>query len=154
ACNPVTYNASPTADPTKCDPGGQEPRALVALHGSDFATGTVSIDGSIQGGDVAQINIGGTPYKYVIQAGDTLASVRDGLIQVINADPNAVVTAAATGAFTRVRLTAKVPGVFGSGYALSANGGSVTNSANASSGIAVTATNSRLCCFSVKGAGQ
>src|SRR5262249_47031672 len=122
ACNPVTYNASPTADPTKCDPGGQEPRALVALHGSDFPTGTVSIDGSIQGGDVAQINIGGTPYKYVIQAGDTLASVRDGLIQVINADPNAVVTAAATGAFTRVRLTAKVPGVFGSGYALSANG--------------------------------
>ena len=43
------------ADPT---PGAQEPRAAIAMHASSFATGTVSVDGSIQAGDVGTITVG------------------------------------------------------------------------------------------------
>ena len=62
------------ADPT---PGAQEPRAVIATHASSFATGTVSVDGSIQAGDVGTVTVGGVTYTYTVLATDTLASVRD-----------------------------------------------------------------------------
>lgn len=71
------------ADPT---PGAQEPRTAIALHASSFATGTVSVDGSIQAGDVGTVTVGGVTYTYTVTATDTLASVRDQFVALINAD--------------------------------------------------------------------
>src|SRR6185312_13558719 len=55
------------ADPT---PGAQEPRAVIATHASSFATGTVSVDGSIQAGDVGTVTVGGVAYTYTVTASD------------------------------------------------------------------------------------
>ena len=47
-------------------------------------------------------------YKYTVKKDDTLADIRDGLIEQINADEQ--VSASAAGVFTRIVLKAKIPG--------------------------------------------
>ncbi|MGH9664289.1 MAG: hypothetical protein ACRD9L_07695, partial [Bryobacteraceae bacterium] len=100
---------------------GDDPRVAVALHGSSYATGTVSVDGSVNSGDVGSITIEDATYTYTVQSTDTLASVRDTFVALINADPNGRVVASAAAAFTRIRLRAKQPGPVGDGIAISAN---------------------------------
>ena len=41
-------------------------------HTSSFATGTITVDGSIEAGDTGTITIGDRSYTYTVQAGDTL----------------------------------------------------------------------------------
>jgi phage tail sheath gpL-like len=71
----------------------------VVLHGSSQATGVILIDGAIQAADVATVTIEDRAYTYTVQSGDTLDSVRDGLVALIKGDSK--VTATAGIAFAR-----------------------------------------------------
>ena len=117
--------------------GTTDPRPGVVYHASPYATGTVSVDGSVNTGDVGTIKIQDRSYSYTVQSSDTLATVRDGLIKAVNKDPK--VTAFAAGVFTRIRLQAKAAGAAGEGITYSA---SVTSSAK----LLLTATGTALCC--------
>ena len=119
---------------------GSDPRAAVVMHGSVNASGTVSVDGSIQAGDVATVTIEDRPYTYTVAKDDTLAIVRDRLIDRINQDPK--VTAFAAGSFTRIRLRAKVPGPAGNGIKFSASN-------NDGGQIIMTALTPQLCCANI-----
>ncbi len=116
---------------------GPEPRVATLMHGSAQASGTVSVDGSINAGDVGTVTIEDRSYSYTVQASDTLASVRDALVVLINQDPK--VEAFAAVSFTRIRLRARVPGPDGNGIQFS---GSNSNGAQ----LIITAFNSQLCC--------
>jgi len=89
---------------------GTDPRRVKAFHTSNSAIGVVSIDGSIQGGDVATLGIEDRTYSYKVQGTDSLATIRDGLIALINSNGNEKVTAEPAGQFTRIVMTAKIPG--------------------------------------------
>jgi uncharacterized protein (TIGR03437 family) len=101
--------------------GGSDPRPVVAYHTSGNAIALVDVDGSVTAGDVATIMIGSNSYNYTVQSTDTLQSVRDGLIVLIDANPDEKVTATAAGEFTRIILTAKVGGPAGNGIAIAAS---------------------------------
>ena len=147
--NPAIFN-DPSAQP---NPG-------VAFHSSSQATATISIDGSIQGGDQASIHIRDRVYTYTLQPSDALVTVRDALIAMINAsDPE--VQASASGPFARIRLKAFLPGPMGNGIPVSTNATStiVTTAATsttaasyAAAKIIMTAFNPVLCCANVAGA--
>jgi hypothetical protein len=116
---------------------GPDPRPAIVQHGSVNASGTVSVDGSIKAGDIGTVNIEDRSYPYTVVDGDTLATVRDHLIDLINQDPK--VTAFAAGSFTRIRLRAKVPGPIGNGIKFSANN-------NDGGQLILTALTPELCC--------
>jgi uncharacterized protein (TIGR03437 family) len=127
-----------------------DPRPAYAYHGSSYAVDIVSVDGTINGGDVATIQIQDRIYNYMVQATDTNLSVEDSLIVMINANPQEVVTASAAPAFTRIILQAKVPGPEGDGITVTAT--QTTTAASGSPAIVLTALNSALCCANVAGA--
>ncbi len=127
-----------------------DPRPAIAYHGSSYATDIVSVDGSINAGDVATITIQGRAYSYNIQATDTTASVRDSLIYLINSNPQEIVTASAAAAYTRIVLQAKVPGPEGDGIPITAT--QTTTAASGSPAIVLTALSPALCCANVAGA--
>ncbi len=121
---------------------GVDPRPAIALHSSSYATGTVSVDGTAKAGDIATVKIEERPYSYTVKDGDTLESIRDGLIALINRDEKVMATAAS--AFTRIRLRARVPGPEGNGMKYSADAGS-------SAQVILTPTTPELCCANVAG---
>ena len=107
---------------------GNDPRpASPAIHSSNYATGVISVDGTIKAGDVGSICIGssavltatttaptgctGQLYSYTVEGGDSLASIRNALISLLAADPQ--VTATPSSEFTRILLQAKLPGAAG-----------------------------------------
>jgi uncharacterized protein (TIGR03437 family) len=112
-------------------------------HGSSRATGTVSVDGTAAKGDVATVTVEDRTYTYTVVDGDTLESIRDRLIDLINQDPK--VEAFAAGMFTRIRLRARVEGPDGNGIKFGA-------SAPEGAQVIMTATNTTLCCANVRGA--
>ncbi len=128
--NRVT-TTSPVAVPIiKQNPGifaaeGLDPRPGLLQHFSDRATGTVSVDGTANANDIATVVIEDREYSYTVKSGDTLATIRDGLIALINANANEKVEAYPAGVFTRIRLRAKVTGEQGNGitYSGKANDG-------------------------------
>jgi uncharacterized protein (TIGR03437 family) len=122
-----------------------DPRVAMAYHGSSYATGTISVDGSIQAGDIATISIEDRTYTYTVQSGDTLANVRDALIASINSNTQEKVIAFPAAAFTRIRLRSKVPGPDGNGLPISVSVGTGAL-------VILTATNSGLCCANISGA--
>ena len=122
---------------------GKDPRPGVVYHASSRATGTISVDGTAAAGDIATVKIEDRSYSYTVKDGDTLASIRDALIVLINDDPK--VEAYGAGVFTRIRLRARVPGPEGNGIEI---GGSAPEAAQ----VIITATNSVLCCANVEGA--
>lgn len=145
---------------------GIDPRAGIAFHGSSFATGTISIAGGINAGDTATVGIGDRLYNYVVESTDTLASIRDALISLINANPQEVVIASAASAYTAIRLRANVPGPEGDTIPISATSTAATPTSAAPVNVAtpvttgtagagsatLTATNTTLCCANVAGA--
>ena len=97
---------------------GADPRVGVVLHGSSQASGTVSVDGTVQAGDTATVIIDTREYTYTVLEGDTLESIRDGLIELINQDP--AVYAFPAGQHTRIRLRTRIAGPEGNGIPYSA----------------------------------
>jgi uncharacterized protein (TIGR03437 family) len=74
---------------------GDEPRRAVALHGQSQAQGRIGIsqgssstaeDGSVNAGGTVTITVNGRAYAYTTVSGDSLTSVRDRLIEAINAN--------------------------------------------------------------------
>ena len=124
---------------------GADPRPAMAFHASSNAIAVVDVGGSIKANDTVTVTVNGVDYTYTVQSSDSLSSVRDALVAIINADTNAPVTASPTGQFTRIILTAKVAGPDGNGISVAAS-----NSSNAS--ILLTALNSATCCASTAGA--
>lgn len=93
---------------------GTDPRPGLVYHGSSFASGAVSVDGTINAGDVGTITIGTETYTYTVLASNTLDTVRDAFIALINAsDPN--VTAVASNQYDRIYFYSKIPGPAGEG---------------------------------------
>jgi hypothetical protein len=117
--------------------GVADPRPGIVMHGSPHATGTVSVDGSVRAGDVATVVIRDREYTYTVVEGDTLASIRDKMIDQINSDPE--VEAFAAGAFTRIRLRARIRGEQGNGIVYSAR-------SREGDQVIMTATTPALCC--------
>jgi hypothetical protein len=124
---------------------GPDPRPGVVEHFSSYATGTVSVDGTAQAGNVATITIEDRAYSYTVADGNSLADIRDGLIAAINQNPEEVVEASSAGVFTRVRLRAKKPGPDGNGIRY---GVQVPEGAQ----VILTPTTPELCCANVAGA--
>jgi uncharacterized protein (TIGR03437 family) len=139
----IAENPGVFSDPTRVPSPG------LAYHYSSAATGTVSVDGTATPGDQATVVIRDRPYTYTVVDGDTLISIRDALIALVNAgDPEVI--AYRSGFYSRVRLMARVPGPEGdkipfSAYAKDASGGSGAS-------VIMTATNSTLCCANRAGA--
>jgi uncharacterized protein (TIGR03437 family) len=127
--------------------GANPPKALM-FHGFSYANGAVSVDGAINGGDYGSVSINGRTYSYTVQSTDTLATVRDAFVALINAgDPE--VTATPTAEFTRIILQAKVQGPDGDGIPYSVN----TLPAISPTGgqLILTALTNNLCCANVAG---
>jgi uncharacterized protein (TIGR03437 family) len=122
---------------------GEEPRTAIAFHTSSFATGTITVDGSIEAGDTGTITIGDRSYTYTVQAGDTLTSVRDALVALINANTEEEVVAVPVAAFHRIQLRAKVPGPEGNGITFAA---STDMGDNANLFLILTNLSTTLCC--------
>ncbi len=122
---------------------GSDPRPAMAYHYSSYATGAISVDGTITANDVATVTIEDRSYSYTVQATDSLDSVRDALIALINQDER--VSANAAGPFDRIRLQAKVPGKDGEGIVYGA-------SVNTSATIILSPLSPNLCCSNTAGA--
>jgi uncharacterized protein (TIGR03437 family) len=137
---------------------GQEPRLAIAVHYSNYAVGVVSVDGTAQATDIVTVTIQDRPYNYTVLPTDTLNTIRDALVALINSNSDEKVVAAPSGSFTRIVIRAKVPGSEGNGLFISANasGASSTSSTGVvTTGTAtetMTAINSNLCCANVAGA--
>jgi uncharacterized protein (TIGR03437 family) len=137
---------------------GSEPRQAIAQHYSSYATGVISVDGTPTSGDKVTVTIEDRPYNYTVLSTDTLGTIRDGLVAVINSNGDEKVLAAPDSQFTRMVLRAKVPGSEGNNLAISASatGASTTSSTGtvttAAATETMTAINSALCCANIAGA--
>jgi uncharacterized protein (TIGR03437 family) len=126
---------------------GEDPRTAVAYHASSFATGTITVDGSIEQGDTATVTISDRSYKYTVKADDTLDSVRDALVAQINSNPEESVVAVPVSAFHRMQLRAKIPGPAGEGITYSATS---DQGDNTTVFLIMSAASPALCCSNVK----
>jgi hypothetical protein len=131
-----------TANPGIFAEAGPDPRPAIALHGSSYAVGTVSVDGAPKKDDKVSVTIRDRKYEYTAVEGDTLDTVQQHLIDLINAgDPE--VEAFKAGQFNRIRLRARVQGPEGNGIEYSGSSEGNTTISN---------TTSALCCANVAGA--
>lgn len=123
---------------------GDPNSTAVAFHGSSSAIGIVSVDGTVTANDVATITIQDRSYSYTVQSGDTLDTIRDNLVALINnGDP--LVSAYASGVFDRIVLQARVEGPAGNDIPIGA-----TESSGAT--VIMTPFSNTLCCANVAGA--
>jgi uncharacterized protein (TIGR03437 family) len=144
-----------------------DPRPAVMLHSSSFATGVISVDGTVKAGNVGTICIGSTAtltatatgttgctgqtYNYTVQASDSLASVVNAFVALMRNDPQVVASAAP--AFTRIMLQAKVSGTAGDGIPFQASVNTGANLLLTAIGPAVASGEGVvLCCASTAGA--
>jgi len=122
------------------------PRPGVVLHGSSQATGVILVDGTIQAGDLATITIEDRPYMYTVQSGDTLDSVRDALVALVDRDPK--VTATAGIAFARnLIIRSRIVGPDGNGMPYKVTVSGPSSSAGAT--LILTPEGTSLCCANV-----
>jgi uncharacterized protein (TIGR03437 family) len=124
---------------------GSDPRQGIAYHASSNAIGIVSVDGSILANDIATVTIENRSYNYTIESTDSLTTVRDALMALINGNTEEIVTASPSGEFTRIILTAKVAGPDG-------NNIPITVSENTGALIVLSALTPTTCCANVSGA--
>jgi hypothetical protein len=120
--------------------GTSNPEVGIVYHGSSYAIGVVSVDGSVVGDDTATVTIQDRTYAYIVQESDTLVTVRDALVAMMANDP--YVKAQPAGPFERIILTAKLPGP---------DGDSITYGATSGADVVMTAFGQQLCCANVKG---
>jgi hypothetical protein len=125
---------------------GVDPRPARAYHTSGAATGVISVDGSAKAGDQAIVTIGeDRNYGYTVKEGDTLTTIRDALINEINADSQ--VEAVPSTQFTRIILRARTRGPEGEGIPYGAR-------ANEGANVILTSLSPALCCASKNGDGS
>jgi hypothetical protein len=110
------------------------------------AHGVVSVDGVAGAGDTETVTIGSRTYNYTTAPGDTLDSIRDNLVALINTDPQ--VTAYASTEFDRIVLLARVAGPDGDGIVYGAS----ASSAATESMTVLGGSPSVLCCANIAGA--
>jgi len=127
--------------------GTSNPAIGIVLHGNSHAVGVVSVDGSIVANDVATVSIQDRTYSYTVQATDTLDTVRDALIALINQDP--AVSASPAGVFDRIILQARVQGPEGNTINYAGSSSSVSTGTGS---VIVTPLGPNLCCANIKGA--
>lgn len=123
---------------------GTDPRPVIAYHTSSNGISAVSVDGTVKAGDTATVGIEDRSYTYTVQSTDTLTTIRDGLVALINANTDEKVIATPSGQYTRIILTAKVAGPDGNGIAISGSSGG-------SGSVIITALSSATCCANVAG---
>jgi uncharacterized protein (TIGR03437 family) len=140
--SPVAVTIVPAAPGIFTTNGSQTPEIAVAVHGSSHASGIVSVDGTAFPGDIATIRIADRTYSYTVQTGDTLDTIRNGLVSLLNTDPQ--VTARTADLFDRIIIEARVAGPQGNG--ISYNAGN-----SGTSDVTLTPFGSNLCCANVKG---
>jgi uncharacterized protein (TIGR03437 family) len=143
------FGASGGGNPGIFAQTGPDPRVALAYHNSSYATATVTVSGTIAAGDIGTITVAGSSYSYTVQSVDTLTSVRDALIAVINANPDSVVIASPGAAFTRILLQYKVAGPEGDGVPISAT---TTGANSGTPSLSLDENNANLCCSNVAGA--
>jgi len=117
-----------------------QPSVGYVYHASSTASGIISVDGTAHAGDIATITIEDRTYNYTVQTGDTLDTIRDALVVLVNQDPK--VTATPSGVFDRILLQARVQGPEGNNIPYGA-------SANSGASVIMTAIGSSLCCANV-----
>jgi uncharacterized protein (TIGR03437 family) len=118
----------------------------VILHGSSYATGVILVDGSITPGDMVTVKIENRSYTYTVQSADSLDSVRDALVALVNQDPK--VTATPGIAFARnFIIKARIPGPDGNGipYSIAVAGATSTTGGT----LILTPETNGLCCANV-----
>ena len=126
---------------TKNGQGGNTPGMV--LHGSSRAAGIIDFQGSITAKDVATVTIEDRTYSYTVQASDTIYTVRDAMVLLVNQDPK--VSAEPSGEFSRLVVKARVEGPDGNGIPFDAV-------ANSGSTLVVTPFGSRkTCCANIEG---
>ncbi len=123
---------------------GAEPRVGYVYHAYQNATGAISVDGVITAGDVGTMTIGTQTYTYTVQETDTLQSVQQAFVSLINSDPGTEVTAYPSNVFTRILLVALQPGTAGESLA-------ITATVPTGTGLILTALSSVTCCSSATG---
>jgi hypothetical protein len=123
--------------------GTSNPQQAIATHYSSYATAIVSVDGSINAGDVATVNVRTRAYSYTVQSTDTLDTVRDALVSQLQQDLE--VTATSAGPFDRIIITARIAGPEGEGIP-------ITASASSGADITVSAFDNATCCSNIAGA--
>ncbi len=138
---------------------GPEPRQVQATHYSSYATGVISVDGTPTPADTVTVSIEDRQYNYSVTATDTLFTIRDALVALINANGDEKVTATESGSFTRIIIRAKIPGTAGNGLKIGATvvGQTTTNATTLVTTTSaptetMTAINSALCCANIGGA--
>ncbi len=70
----------------------------------------ISVDGTPTPADTVTISIDVRFYGYAVTSADTLNTIRDALVALINSNGDEKVVATASGSFTRIILRAKVQG--------------------------------------------
>jgi len=138
---------------------GPEPRQVIASHYSSYATGVISVDGTPTAADTVTVSIEDRNYSYSVTSTDTLNTIRDALVALINSNNDEKVIATASGSFTRIILRAKAEGTAGDGLVISSSavGETITNATTgavttSSPTEALTTINAALCCANVGGA--
>ena len=145
----VTVSSPQAVSVVVANPGifaldGTDPRPARVYHAYSNSNGAISVDGVITAGDIGTITINGSVYTYTVTATDTLATVRDAFIALINADANSLVTAVPGNVFTRIVLFANIAGPDGNGTTYSV---SVTKG----TGLILSALTTQLCCANTGG---
>ncbi len=138
--NPGIFSQNPSAN------GYGAPRIAWAYHEFSQAHGVVSVDGTAAAGDTETVTVANRTYTYTTAPGDTLDTIRDNLVALINTDPQ--VTAQASTDFDRIVLLARVAGPDGNGiaYGVSTSGGASTTM------TVLGNAPSQLCCANIQGA--
>jgi uncharacterized protein (TIGR03437 family) len=100
-----------------------------------YALGTVSISGAINAKDTVTITIDGTGYTYTVVSTDTLETITNALVNLINKAPDPNVIATPDDTTDTIVLTARKPGTPGANVTIAASvsaNAQVTASANGS----------------------
>ncbi len=124
---------------------GSDPRPAIAFHTSGNAIAAVALDGSTTEGDVVTLTIDNNNYNYTVQQNDTLLSVRDAFIALVNSNANERVTASPGGEFMDLILTAKVSGPAGNGIPIT------TTASNAATEVIDVLDSGETCCANIAG---
>jgi uncharacterized protein (TIGR03437 family) len=109
--------------------GGQGTLNAASLN--IYAIGSVQLGGTINAKDTVTITIQGKAYTYTVVSTDTLATVANALVKMIDTAPDPNVVASANDTTDSVVLTARIPGT---------PGGSITLAATVSSGADISAS--------------